>query len=38
VISIILIIDSIGLEAGLKGEPNIGLRIIGENRVLRDPE
>jgi hypothetical protein len=25
-----------GLEAGLKGEPGAGLRVIGENRVLGD--
>jgi hypothetical protein len=37
VISIILVIDSIGLEAGLRGEPGTGLRVIGENRVLGDP-
>ena len=30
--------DSIGLEAGLRGEPGTGLRVIGENRVLEDPE
>jgi hypothetical protein len=30
--------DSIGLEAGLKREPDIGLWVIGENRVLEDPE
>jgi hypothetical protein len=38
VISIILVIDSIGLEVGLRGEPGIGLRVIGENWVLGDPE
>jgi hypothetical protein len=37
VISIILIIDSIELEAGLRGEPGIELRVIEENRVLGDP-
>jgi hypothetical protein len=25
------------LEAGLRGEPGIGLRVMGENRVLGDP-
>jgi hypothetical protein len=30
--------DSIGLEAGLRGEPDIELQVIGENRVLGDPE
>jgi hypothetical protein len=29
--------NSMGLEAGLRGEPDIGLRVIGENRVLGDP-
>jgi hypothetical protein len=38
VISIILVIDSIELEAGLRGEPGTGLRVIGENRVLGNPE
>ena len=28
--------DSIGLEAGLRREPGIGLRVIGENRILGD--
>jgi hypothetical protein len=30
--------DSIELEAELRREPGIGLRIIGENRVLGNPE
>jgi hypothetical protein len=29
--------DSIGLDTGLRREPGIGLRVIGENRVLGDP-
>ena len=35
-ISIILVMDSIGLEAGLRGEPDIGLWVIEENRILGD--
>jgi hypothetical protein len=30
--------NSIGLEAGLKEKPDIGLRVIGENQVLGNPE